>query len=527
MSGEGALPDGWASALLGEIADVQLGKMLDRKRTEGTSLPYLRNISVRWSSIELDNLPEMPFKDSELERFGIQDGDVLVCEGGEPGRAAVWRGGATDIKYQKALHRVRFAAQVEPDWLVHNLYFDSTRGGLARHFTGTTIAHFTRQAIRAYPVRLAPVAEQARVLEAIESYFTRLDDAVATLERVERNLKRYRASVLKSAVEGRLVPTEAELAKQEGDRGYEPADVLLERILKERRRRWEEAELAKMEAKGEPPKNDKWKAKYKEPADPDTTNLPDLPEGWCWIRVEDLAESKARSIGAGPFGTIFKAHDFREEGVPIIFLRHVKPDEYRTAKPKFMLQERWDDLFTEYSVYGAELLITKLGEPPGDCAIYPQGIGPAMLTPDVMKLQLDGRFAVGRYVMHYLNSALARKFAFGAAFGTTRLRLTLPIFRSMPVPVPPLAEQVRIVNEIDRRLSIEHDARRTIKLNEAKAKRLRQSILKWAFEGKLADQDSDDEPASVLLERIKAERETAKPQKKARRRVGGKKTALI
>ena len=110
---------------------------------------------------------------------------------------------------------------------------------------------------------------------------------MATLERVQRNLKRYRASVLKAAVEGRLVPTEAELARAEG-RDYEPASVLLQRILAERRRRWEEAELAKLKARGKTPKDDKWKAKYKEPAPPDTAELPELPEGWCWITVGAL-----------------------------------------------------------------------------------------------------------------------------------------------------------------------------------------------------------------------------------------------
>ena len=118
---------------------------------------------------------------------------------------------------------------------------------------------------------MPPLPEQHRIVAAIESYFTRLDDAVATLERVQRNLKRYRASVLKAAVEGRLVPTEAELARAEG-RDYEPASVLLERILAERRRRWEEAELAKLKAKGKTPKDDKWKAKYTEPVAPDTSD---------------------------------------------------------------------------------------------------------------------------------------------------------------------------------------------------------------------------------------------------------------
>ena len=116
-------------------------------------------------------------------------------------------------------------------------------------------------------IPLAPLAEQHRIMAEIETQFTRLDASVAALRRAQANLKRYRASVLKDACEGRLVPTEAELARSEG-RDYESADVLLERILVERRSRWESQE--------------KRRGKYKEPSAPDTSAMPELPEGWVW-----------------------------------------------------------------------------------------------------------------------------------------------------------------------------------------------------------------------------------------------------
>ena len=130
----------------------------------------------------------------------------------------------------------------------------------------------------------------------MEKQFTRLDAATAALKRVQANLKRYRASVLKTACEGRLVPTEAELARQEG-RDYEPADNLLQRILRERRARWETDTLAKMQASGKPPKDNNWKQKYKEPSAPDTSNLPPLPEGWCWAL---LGQAFGVYVGATP-----------------------------------------------------------------------------------------------------------------------------------------------------------------------------------------------------------------------------------
>ncbi len=158
---------------------------------------------------------------------------------------------------------------------------------------------------------LAPLPEQQRIVEAIENYFSRLDDAVATLERVQRNLKRYRVSVLKAAVEGRLVPTEAELARAEG-RDYEPASVLLERILAERRCRWHESGA---------------RGKYQEPVAPDTTDLPTLPEGWCWATVEQIG-----CVSGGL--TMNAARERLPNRLPYLRVANVYADELRLDEVK-------------------------------------------------------------------------------------------------------------------------------------------------------------------------------------------------
>jgi hypothetical protein len=158
---------------------------------------------------------------------------------------------------------------------------------------------------RSHRIASSTLTRATTVVDAIESYLTRLDAAVATLERVERNLKRYRASVLKSAVEGRLVPTEAALARQEG-RDYEPASVLLERILTERRRRWSQS--------GE-------KSKYEDPAPPDTTNLPALPEGWCWASLEAVTDP-IRVICYG----ILMPKDNVADGIPYVKVRDTRSE---------------------------------------------------------------------------------------------------------------------------------------------------------------------------------------------------------
>ena len=220
----------------------------------------------------------------------------------------------------------------------------------------------------------------------------------------------------------------------------------------------------------------------------DTSNLWPLPTGWDWTSPDQLSQVDTNAICAGPFGTIFKAKDFRPVGVPIIFLRHVAPGRYLRHKPGFMDETKWKELFEPYSVFGGELLVTKLGEPPGVCAIYPEGIGPAMVTPDVIKMSVNSTSILPKLMMHYLNSEIARRFATGVAFGTTRLRVTLPIFREMPVPLPPLAEQEQIVAEVERRLSVIDELETTVEANLTRADRLRQSVLKDAFSGNLISQ---------------------------------------
>lgn len=135
-SREGSVPNApWPVVPLGEIAEVKLGKMLDKaKHTSGRLLPYLRNVNVRWGTVNTDDLREMHFDEDEMDRFGLKTGDVLVCEGGEPGRSAVWNGSLPQLKFQKAIHRVRFRKPFEPSMLVYLLeevekFFDLLREG--------------------------------------------------------------------------------------------------------------------------------------------------------------------------------------------------------------------------------------------------------------------------------------------------------------------------------------------------------------------------------------------------------------
>lgn len=507
------IPASWAIARIADVVEASVEQGPPTKK-----VVYIDIGSVDRDSKSIESPQEVTGASAPTRaRQWVRTGDVLVSMT-RPNLNAVAKVPAT---LEGAVASTGFdilrAVEVLSDWLFFRVRTQEFIKDVCEGVQGVVYPAVRPADIRRHELPIPPTGEQKRIVEALESYLSRLGSAASALGQAQDKLKAYRASVLKAAVEGRLVPTEAELALSE-NRNYESGETLLKRILAERRRKWEETELPKLISRGKHSKDESSKSKWRAPQRPKLDQLPKLPTGWAWATVEEIAADTGKSIGAGPFGTIFKAKDFRDEGIPIVFLRHVKPDQFLTRKPTYMDRQTWEKLFQEYSVYGGELLVTKLGDPPGDCAIFPQSGAPAMLTPDVMKLEVDAALVHPRYVMHYINSNVARRYVFGTAFGTTRSRLTIPLFRAMPIPVPPIAEQGRIVEEIDRLLTVEYDVLEDLDVSKRRTARLRQAVLKWAFEGRLVDQDPNDEPASKLLERVRAARSDEVPVTKTIRR---------
>jgi type I restriction enzyme S subunit len=191
------VPDGWVEAALGDVAETALGKMLDRGRTRGLAqVPYLRNVNVQWGRIDTDDLLSMELADDERDRFEVVAGDLLVCEGGEVGRCAIWPGSNSYIAYQKALHRIRPSPKVDSKYLRYLLEYQSQTGVLASHSTGSTIKHLPQQQLRRIPVPLPPLEEQRRIISALEKLISHLDVAYAQLGFAERRLGRFRESWL-------------------------------------------------------------------------------------------------------------------------------------------------------------------------------------------------------------------------------------------------------------------------------------------------------------------------------------------
>ena len=175
------IPKSWSWVQVGAVAQARLGKMLDKAKNKGTPRPYLRNINVRWFDFNLSDVLLMPFEDSELDEFSLRAGDVLICEGGEPGRAAVWDERNKGIFFQKAIHRVRFSELVDPNFFTKALKASADDGRLAESFTGTGIKHFTGRGLDGFHFPLPPLAEQHRIV-------AKVDELMALCDRLEARL---------------------------------------------------------------------------------------------------------------------------------------------------------------------------------------------------------------------------------------------------------------------------------------------------------------------------------------------------
>ena len=184
----------------GKIISSRLGKMLDKQKNVGVPCKYLRTINVRWFSFDLSDLQDMKIEESEFEKYTICKNDLVICEGGEPGRCAVWEKDET-IFYQKALHRVRFTVKAEPRLYMYYLWYIAQNGLLNKFYTGTGIKHLTGQSLEKIPVPITDIEEQKRLLELIEMRLSVCDSIEKTVDAALAQADAMQQSILKQAFE--------------------------------------------------------------------------------------------------------------------------------------------------------------------------------------------------------------------------------------------------------------------------------------------------------------------------------------
>lgn len=500
-----SLPAGWALCELADVASFingDRGKNYPAKAARVShGVPFINAGHLAFGRVDMREMDFISRERFELLGSGkVQPGDLLFCLRGSLGKAALVT--ANEGAIASSLVILRPIGAATPEYLLAYLQCPLAASMVARYDNGTAQPNLSSRNVERFLLPLAPASEQARIVDALDSLLTRIDAAVASLESAQRKLKAYRASVLKAAVEGRLVPTEAELALKEG-RSYKPANVLVERIWKERRRRWEDAELVKMKAAGRAPKDDRWKDKYEQPVSPNTADLAGLPDGWSWTTVGQLGEvtggltkNAARDSGPRRYPYLRVANVYANR----LDLREVKEIAVEDSELPRLLLRRGDLLVVEGNGSVDQI---------GRVALWDGSIDPVVHQNHVIKVRFS-RSPLERWVLTWLLSPGGRAAIERVASSTSGLHtLSISKVQSLPVPLPPANEQVRILETVDQLLSIVDANASSLGAGLLRCSRLRQSVLRWAFEGTLVEQDPNDEPAELLLARVRAERAVA------------------
>jgi len=496
-----SLPSGWKTATLSEIAEIN--PRLQRSSIEDSA--EVNFVPMRAVEPEGGGLtkPEVRTYGEAKKGFtSFLSNDVIMAKITpcmENGKTTV----VPNLPYELCFgstefHVVRNEQGIYPKWIANFLLQHDVRRAAQRRMTGGVGQMRVPETFLVdLEIPVAPVNEQLRIADALDELLSDLDAGVEALRRAQIKLTHYRASVLKAAVQGDLT---SDWRKEHSS--TEPASVLLQRILKERRHRWEQEQLRKFSAHGKiPPTN--WKGKYKEPVVPDTPNLPALPEGWSWASAEQLCDFITK--GTTPSGVDAPAPQGQ---IPFIKVQHLSGDNdfLFNLSPSYVSSEINDGFLARSKVFPGDVLMNIVGPPLGQVSIVPVDF-PVWNINQAIAIFRSVSGIENRYLALCLSTHSILVRALKRAKATAgQVNLTLEICRELPIPVPPVDEQAAILETVDEQLSsIKHLAGElTVKCGTSKA--LRQSIFRHAFSGELVQQDPKDEPASELLKRIAAAR---------------------
>ena len=420
------LPEGWAWARLSSIADMALGKMLDAAKNKGSLRPYLRNINVRWGTFDLSDTLEMRFEDNEFGRYSICYGDLVICEGGEPGRCAVWQSEEV-VFYQKALHRVR-AIEVLPDYLYYVIRYFIISNQYEKYYTGTTIKHLTGQSLRILPIPLPPLNEQKLIIEHLRRIIEEIDKVETGKIEALSLVSLAKSKILDLAIRGQLVPQ---------DPDDEPASVLLERIRAEKEELIKQGKIKrdKKESvifRGE---DNSYYLKTGELVESlEDWDFEELPDSWSVCCLGELCDyGNCTNIDTADIANsawILDLEDIEKDSG--VVLQKVRQGERNAGSTKHRFH-KGQVLYSKLRPYLNKVV---LADEDGYC------------TSEILPLEFE-RNILPQYARYYLMSPTFLRYANKCSYGVKMPRLGTADGKKAVISVPPVKEQKRIVMAIE------------------------------------------------------------------------------
>ena len=465
--------DAWPTLQVGDLFEI-----LDRKRVP---------INAKERAARLQNASAIyPYygatgKVGEIDDYLFDGESILVGEDGAPfldrNKPTAY---LVDGKYwvNNHAHILRAPVGMSNAFFAHQLNQVDYRPFVS----GTTRLKLTKGSLKEIPLKVPDPAIQHAVADKIDELFSRIDEGERALKAVETLVERYRQSVLKAAVTGELTRDWRQAHQHEFGRSIETGKQLLARILKARREAWEAAELQKMLAKGQPPKNEAWKRKYKEVPTLDVDQYPDLPNEWTWTNAEAISAQRQHALKAGPFGSAIKKSDYSQIGYKVYGQEQAIAGDASIGN-YYIPEAKFQEL-RNCRVAPGDILISLVGTI-GKVLVLPEDCEPGIINPRLVKVSLDVHAFLPEFFKVYFESEYLKSLYQANAHGATMDVLNLRIIKTLPFPLCSLDEQ----REIVRRVSIQFEQLdRLVALCEhehVRAKALRQSVLASAFSGEL------------------------------------------
>ena len=418
------IPEGWKWVHLNYIATSGLGKTLDKAKNTGVSCPYLCSINVYWTGIDTEKVKEALFTDDDREKYRLRKGDLLICEGGDVGRSAIWESD-DEMYYQNALHRVRFYGDIDPYFYRYLLECYKGLGIINEYSKGVTIKHLVQNSLYAMWLPLPPLAEQKRIVAKIEEllpYIDRYEKAWSRLEDFNRRFPTdMQKSILQLAIQGKLVPQRPE--EGTGEALYQQIQVEKQSLIRS------------------------GKLKKEKPL-PEITpdEIPfDIPESWKWIKLGSVASVLGgKRIPAG--------RQLTQENTGHIYIRvsDMKDDSVETERLMYVPEDIYPSI-SRYIIKKEDIYITVAGTI-GRVGRIPSELDGANLTENADRLVFQ--IIDQSWLLQCLKSTLVQSQIADATTKVGQPKLAIKRIQNIIIPLPPLAEQKRIVAKLEELLPL-------------------------------------------------------------------------
>lgn len=482
--------------------EILCDKITDGTHHSPTNLPagpykYITAKNIKPWGLDLSDLTYVDEKTHReiYSRCDVKKDDILYIKDGATTGVAAVNPFEEEFSLLSSVGVLRAGPAIRPRYLLYALQEPRTKNRMMASVAGVAITRLTLRKLNDAEIPVASLATQDRIVAKLEELLSDLDAGVAELKAAQKKLAQYRQSLLKAAVEGALT---AEWRRHNPPQ--ETGADLLARILTERRARWEAKQLAKFESEKRTPPKD-WRSKYPEPVLPDLAGLPTLPAHWVWASLDmlgDIASGVAKGSKRDAKTVVREAPYLRVANVQrgYLDLGVVKTIEATEADIEELSLENGDVLFNE----GGDR--DKLGRG----WVWRDQIRGCIHQNHVFRMRPFVADLHPEFVSHHGNTFGKLWFQRAGKQTTNLASINMGMLRAFPVPVPPAKEQAFLLDDLNLKIEQldrqEHVVERALKQSSAQ----RQNILRAAFAGQLVPQDPNDEPASVLLERIRAER---------------------